>query len=291
MKKFKKQQKKKKRKLKKKNNKLNSQQNFGLLDKNKDKNAIFNNKFCRSIHEFSYIVSNGTVIKESSSNGKNEINFKNNEYNNLMNKKKEIYLILQKERKKKKKNNNEIKKLIKENNELKSKISNYILNIDEYKQLNNNFQLIEKELKEKIKSLKIKNDELITELENKNNSIEILNRNKSSNNIIDNYFYKKKNKTYIINRKNYQKTKEVIINYLYKKDFINKEIGKNIKHKNAITSKNYDLVKIYSINKNLKWYLFRNKGNDLSENKHSDQYIWISNDNIKKDSNEISNKE
>ena len=70
--------KKKKRKLKKKNNKLNSQQNFGLLDKNKDKNAIFNNKFCRSIHEFSYIVSNGTVIKESSSNGKNEINFKNN---------------------------------------------------------------------------------------------------------------------------------------------------------------------------------------------------------------------
>ena len=222
-----------------------------------------------------------TNLNKEKNHLKNEINFKNNEYNNLMNKKKEIYLMLQKEREKTEKNNNEIKKIIKENNELKSKISNYILNIDEYKQLNNNFQLIEKELKEKIKSLKIKNDELITELEKKNNSIQILNRNKSSNNIIDNYFDNQQNKAYISNRENYQIAKEVIINYLYKKDFINKEIGKNIKHKNAITSKNYDLVKIYSINKNLKWYLFRNKGNDLNQNNHNDQYIWISNDNIK----------
>ena len=70
--------KKKKRKQKKKNNKLISQQHFGLVDKNKDKNDNMNNKFCRSIHEFSYIVSNGTVIKESSSNNQSEINFKNN---------------------------------------------------------------------------------------------------------------------------------------------------------------------------------------------------------------------
>ena len=70
--------KKKKRKQKKKNNKLISQQHFGLVEKNKDKNDNMNNKFCRSIQNFSYIVSNGTVIKESSSNNQSEINFKNN---------------------------------------------------------------------------------------------------------------------------------------------------------------------------------------------------------------------
>ena len=70
--------KKKKRKQKKKNNKLISQKHFGLVDINKDKNENMNNKFCRSIHEFSYIVSNGSVIKESSSNNQTEINFKNN---------------------------------------------------------------------------------------------------------------------------------------------------------------------------------------------------------------------
>ena len=70
--------KKKKRKQKKKNNKLISQQHFGLVEKNKDKSDNMNNKFCRSIQNFSYIVSNGTVIKESSSNNQSEINFKNN---------------------------------------------------------------------------------------------------------------------------------------------------------------------------------------------------------------------
>ena len=34
-------------------------------------------KFCKSIHEFSYIVSNGTVIKESSSNENTGLNIKN----------------------------------------------------------------------------------------------------------------------------------------------------------------------------------------------------------------------
>ena len=70
--------KKKKRKQKKKNNKLISQQHFGLVEKNKDKSDNMNNKFCRSIQNFSYIVSNGTVIKESSSNNQSEINFENN---------------------------------------------------------------------------------------------------------------------------------------------------------------------------------------------------------------------
>ena len=56
--------KKKKRKLKKKNNKLIFQKNFGIADKKVNSNG----QFSKSNHEFSYIVSNGAVIKESSSN-------------------------------------------------------------------------------------------------------------------------------------------------------------------------------------------------------------------------------
>ena len=56
--------KKKKRKLKKKNNRLIYQKHFGIADK---KNVNMGPNLCKSIHEFSYIVSNGTVIKESSS--------------------------------------------------------------------------------------------------------------------------------------------------------------------------------------------------------------------------------
>ena len=58
--------KKKKRKLKKKNNRLKYQKYFGLVEKKNTPNL--NQNICRSIHEFSYIVSKGTVIKESSSN-------------------------------------------------------------------------------------------------------------------------------------------------------------------------------------------------------------------------------
>ena len=82
--------KKKKRKLKKKNNKLNSQKHFGQADKNNSNN--FGNKFYKSKHEFSYIVSNGTTTKDSASNGStNDIrnnkgsisSDKNNKKNNL----------------------------------------------------------------------------------------------------------------------------------------------------------------------------------------------------------------
>ena len=65
--------KKKKRKLKKKTNKLIYQQNIGLADKNKN-----SSKLCQSIQEFSYVVSNGTVIKESSSHETASINIKKN---------------------------------------------------------------------------------------------------------------------------------------------------------------------------------------------------------------------
>ena len=72
--------KKKKRKLKKKKNKLITQTNFSLIEKNKENKNNLTNQLCKSIHEFSYIVSNGTIIKESSSNEPAEINIKNNKY-------------------------------------------------------------------------------------------------------------------------------------------------------------------------------------------------------------------
>ena len=68
--------KKKKRKLKKKNNRLIYQKHFGIADK-KDNPRNLGPKFCKSIHEFSYIVSNGAVIKESSSNELTEMKAKN----------------------------------------------------------------------------------------------------------------------------------------------------------------------------------------------------------------------
>ena len=68
--------KKKKRKLKKKNNKLLYEKHFGIADKKNNPNNL-GPKFCKSIHEFSYIVSNGTVIKESSSNENTGLNIKN----------------------------------------------------------------------------------------------------------------------------------------------------------------------------------------------------------------------
>ena len=67
--------KKKKRKLKKKNNRLIYQKHFGIADKT-NANSMGPN-LCKSIHEFSYIVSNGTVIKESSSSEPAN-SFKNN---------------------------------------------------------------------------------------------------------------------------------------------------------------------------------------------------------------------
>ena len=68
--------KKKKRKLKKKNNKLLYEKHFGIAEKKPYKNNL-GPTLCKSIHEFSYIVSNGAVIKESSSNENAEINIKN----------------------------------------------------------------------------------------------------------------------------------------------------------------------------------------------------------------------
>ena len=68
--------KKKKRKLKKKNNRLIYQKHFGIADK-KDNPRSLGPKFCKSIHEFSYIVSNGAVIKESSSSELTEMKAKN----------------------------------------------------------------------------------------------------------------------------------------------------------------------------------------------------------------------
>ena len=67
--------KKKKRKLKKKNNKLLYEKHFGIANKKNTSNNICP-KFSKSIHQFSYIVSNGTIIKESSSHENAEVNSK-----------------------------------------------------------------------------------------------------------------------------------------------------------------------------------------------------------------------
>ena len=68
--------KKKKRKLKKKNNRLMYEKHFGIAEKKNNPNNS-GPKFSKSIQEFSYIVSNGAVIKESSSNENTELNLKN----------------------------------------------------------------------------------------------------------------------------------------------------------------------------------------------------------------------
>ena len=69
--------KKKKRKLKKKNNRLLYEKHFGIADKKNNSNNL-GSQLCKSIQEFSYIVSNGTIIKESSTNANAEINIRNN---------------------------------------------------------------------------------------------------------------------------------------------------------------------------------------------------------------------
>ena len=71
--------KKKKRKQKKKNNRLLYNQKFALTG---NKNN-YGPKFCKSIHEFSYIVSNGTIIKESSSNEQGRVLLSNKSTNNI----------------------------------------------------------------------------------------------------------------------------------------------------------------------------------------------------------------
>ena len=69
--------KKKKRKQKKKENKLYSQKHY-KLDNLKQKNDFMTPIYSKSNHEFSYIVSHGAIIKESSSNEATRINMKNN---------------------------------------------------------------------------------------------------------------------------------------------------------------------------------------------------------------------
>ena len=67
--------KKKKRKLKRKNNKLNYKKDLGLMEQNYNSNKT-TSKFCKSIHELCYVVSGGTVSKESTKN-ENNVNVKN----------------------------------------------------------------------------------------------------------------------------------------------------------------------------------------------------------------------
>ena len=195
--------------------------------------------------------------------------------------------------------NNENKKLCKENEGLKNRINIYIKNIDEYKQINDNYQLKIEEFKQKIENLEKKNNDLIKDLDYKKRNIIDLNKD---NNYLKNK-YEEIKKDYYSNEsnndnikekinnnlktdKNYQKKNEIKIEYIYIPNYVCKtEVKKYSKSNRIISPDNYNLIKSYSINNNLKWYLFKKKtksnenDSSISDNKYDD-YIWIPNDNI-----------
>ena len=88
--------KKKKRKQKKKNNRLLYNKNLGFRENNNKKNYA---PLCKSIHEFSYIVSNGKAIKEFNPNESGRVLLGNKSTKNISNKNDDTNL-----------NDNEIKK-------------------------------------------------------------------------------------------------------------------------------------------------------------------------------------
>ena len=285
-----------------------SQQNNNLMKEIKDlksNNILLSNKIA--------------ILNKEKNNYKNEINYKNNEYRELMLKKMELNNILQKIKEKNDKNNNEIKKLTKENNEIKNRIINYIKTIDEYKQKNDSYKYKLEELENKINSLSNNNYELANELENKNKNIIELNNKfndiKNNNNIIDNKYIKNrekllenknidnfciipkenninKNKKNKKNKKNnkYKDDLEISLENKNNKNYVcQTEIKKNSKYNQLITPNNYNLIISYSINNDLKWYLFKSKSknNDINNNtldnipqKEYNKYIWISSEDI-----------
>ena len=76
--------KKKKRKQKKKNNRILFNQQYAINKKN------YGTQMCKSIHEFSYIVTNGSTVKESSPNGPEKLMLSGNKSTKNVNVKKNI---------------------------------------------------------------------------------------------------------------------------------------------------------------------------------------------------------
>ncbi len=75
--------KKKKRKQKKKNQRSLYNKNYNLYGNNIKNN--YSPKFCKSIHEFSYIISNGKAIKESNPNESQKVLTGNKSTTNINN--------------------------------------------------------------------------------------------------------------------------------------------------------------------------------------------------------------
>ena len=249
-------------------------------------------------------------LNKEKNNLKNEINYKNGEYLDLMVKKKEISSLLQKSREKNEKNSCEVKKLTQENNELKNRIINFIKNIDDYKQQNDNFQLKIEEYKKEIMSLYKSNGDLLINLESKNieinelsNKISILNNDKNylknnqsdktnenirekNNDDLNEEIEKKANK-FDINK--FKLTQEIFLEYNKRPNYIcQTEIKQCKKNKKIIAPKDYNFIKAFIINNNLKWYLFKKKSKIKDNNSSLDaksqdeykRYIWISNNSI-----------
>ena len=295
-------------------------------DKKKYEKTIKDNKFHINnlIKEIKDLKTTNTILNNKIINVnkekvslKNELNFKNNEYLELIVKKKDINNLLQKAKEKNEKINYENKRLNKENNELKNRINNYIKNIDEYKQINENYKNKFEEFEQKIEFLTKSNNDLMLDLEYKNQNImdlnsEINNLNylkynyeeikneypltenniQNSENTNDNIHNKIQKITNEINNNKYQKISEINLEYInnMNKNYIClTEIKSCSKNNRIISPDNYNLIKSFSINSNLKWFLFKKKTkindnnnsfNNISNNKYNN-YIWVANDSIK----------
>ena len=118
--------KKKKRKQKKKNNRLLFNKNFGFGENNGKKMFA---PLCKSIHEFSYIVSNGNAIKESNSNEFGRVLLGNKSTSNLNNKNNNSNLN-EKELKKKKNKSVNKKSIFKDKKDIRYENKDNINNND-----------------------------------------------------------------------------------------------------------------------------------------------------------------
>ena len=118
--------KKKKRKQKKKNNRLLFNKNFGFGENNSKKMFA---PLCKSIHEFSYIVSNGNAIKESNSNEFGRVLLGNKSTSNLNNKNNNSNLN-EKELKKKKNKSVNKKSIFKDKKDIRYENKDNINNND-----------------------------------------------------------------------------------------------------------------------------------------------------------------
>ena len=223
-------------------------------------------------------------LNKEKNNLKNEVSNRVNECNDLLMKKNENSNVINK-------NNSDIKRFSKENNELKNKISSYAKISEGLKKNNKKLKNKIKELEENIKALTKMNINLnsdiqektqsITELKNQinilNNKIEDMGKKllndktnkdngKDLNLSMDN-FKNEKSKNLISDK--YQKIQDIILKYKNKHN-----ITKISKTEDEIifSPKEFELIKSFSINNELKWYLLKQK---ITNKNNYEDYIWL----------------